>query len=322
MLRSKDELSALGDPGPQSHYGTFTALAGKVKAASQQGIITTVMDSVSYGKDYQDSDFLDFITMPTELFQDLFADYTSGHKNWSGTPDLRRYSYMAHVREVHGGFMASTTQEKAQIQYGVVVSLRTAPPVVDRETRMISHLVSLEGLDKLQTNANAKLATLNSLHAWHWKCTPPERTSFVDAVAALGKTVQPLRVPDQDLQAFSQPDDPGKSDDSPLAASNRWLVEKLKSGYTLLPHTTITGEKVMALFRRPLCPGIPDNQGVKPWSLFGTDLQVLDAATGMFNLSYSAAWNLGRTLAIADRAFTTSLPRLRGKIHSAAVDRA
>ncbi|KAL5598259.1 hypothetical protein FOBRF1_012052 [Fusarium oxysporum] len=322
LLRNKDELSALGDLGPQSHYGTFTALAGKVKAASQQGTITTVMDSVSYGKDYQDSDSLDFITMPTELFQDLFADYTSGQKNWSETPDLRRYSYMAHVREVHGGFMASTTQEKAQIQYGVVVSLRTAPPVVDRETRMIPHLVSLEGLDKLQTNANAKWATLISLHAWHWKCTPPERTSFVDAVAALGKNVQPLRVPDRDLQAFSQPDDPGKSDDSPLAASKRWLVEKLKSGYTLLPHTTITGEKLKALFRGPLCPGIPDNQGVKPWSLLGTDLQVLDAATGMFNLSYSAAWNLSRTLAIADRAFTTSLLRLRGKIHSAAVDRA
>ncbi|WJG35941.1 uncharacterized protein FOBCDRAFT_105519, partial [Fusarium oxysporum Fo47] len=213
LLRSKDELSALGDPGPQSHYGTFTALAGKVKAASQQGIITTVMDSVSYGKDYQDSDFLDFITMPTELFQDLFADYTSGHKNWSGTPDLRRYSYMAHVLEVHGGFMASTTQEKAQIQ-----------------------------------------------------------TSFVDAVAALGKTVQPLRVPDQDLQALSQPDDPGKSDDSPLAASNRWLVEKLKSGYTFLPHTKITGEKekVNDFLATPIATG--PRRGSRPqvpkWGFF------------------------------------------------------
>ncbi|EGU80939.1 hypothetical protein FOXB_08546 [Fusarium oxysporum f. sp. conglutinans Fo5176] len=211
LLRSKDELSALGDLGPQSHYGTFTALAGKVKAASQQGTITTVMDSVSYGKDYQDSDFLAFITMPAELFQDLFADYTSGQKNWSGTPDLRRYSYMAHVREVHGGFMASTTQEKAQIQ-----------------------------------------------------------TSFVDAVAALGRNVQPLRVPDQDLQAFSQPDDPSKSDDSPLAASKRWLVEKLKSGYIVLPHTTITGEKVNNFLATPIATG--PRRGSRPqvpkWGFF------------------------------------------------------
>ncbi|KAJ4075134.1 hypothetical protein NW756_013355 [Fusarium oxysporum] len=240
LLRSKDELSALGDLGPQSHYGTFTALAGKVKAASQQGTITTVMDSVSYGKDYQDSDFLAFITMPEELFQDLFADYTSGQKNWSGTPDLRRYSYMAHVREVHGGFMASTTQEKAQIQYGVV------------------------------TNANAKWAMLISLHAWHWKCTQPERTSFVDAVAALGRNVQPLRVPDKDLQAFSQPDDPSKSDDSPLAASKRWLVEKLKSGYILLPHTIITGEKVNDFLATPIATG--PRRGSRPqvpkWGFF------------------------------------------------------
>jgi hypothetical protein len=46
----------------------------------------------------------------------------------------------------------------------------------------------------------------------------------------------------------------------------------------------------------------------------GTDLQILDRGLELMDISYSSGWQLGRTLAIADQAFTAALARLRNHI--------
>jgi hypothetical protein len=50
-------------------------------------------------------------------------------------------------------------------------------------------------------------------------------------------------------------------------------------------------------------------------STTGTDLQILDQELGLMDIiSYSAAWQLGRTLAIADQAFTVAIVEVRKQI--------
>lgn len=44
----------------------------------------------------------------------------------------------------------------------------------------------------------------------------------------------------------------------------------------------------------------------------------MDRQLGTMDITYSAAWQLGRTLAIADQAFTAALVRLRGEIQTVA----
>lgn len=46
----------------------------------------------------------------------------------------------------------------------------------------------------------------------------------------------------------------------------------------------------------------------------GTNLQILDRSLAIMDVTYSSAWQLGRTMAIADSAFTSALFRVRCQI--------
>jgi Holliday junction resolvasome RuvABC endonuclease subunit len=50
-------------------------------------------------------------------------------------------------------------------------------------------------------------------------------------------------------------------------------------------------------------------------SNFSSNHQIVDKQLGMTDITYSTAWELGRTLAIADRAFTAALNRLRHSVN-------
>ena len=48
--------------------------------------------------------------------------------------------------------------------------------------------------------------------------------------------------------------------------------------------------------------------------MVGFDLNIFDRELGLMDISCSAAWQLGRTMAIADQAFTSYLYRMRTQI--------
>ena len=54
----------------------------------------------------------------------------------------------------------------------------------------------------------------------------------------------------------------------------------------------------------------------------GADLQIFDPKIGMMDITYSAAWQLGKTLALADQGFCVALSRLRSIVERIALDKA
>ncbi|KAK9762582.1 hypothetical protein K7432_011548, partial [Basidiobolus ranarum] len=226
---------------------------------------------------------------------------------------LERYDYLAHVKKVFNG------SESEANECSIVLSHRTGPPQVSSPTSVVAHLVSLEGLDEMHIGNNHSHVTLVSLYSWDWTCIPSNEANLIHALQGLGTNIQPLRASDkklatQDIAAVKTGDLK-----SPTDSTRVWLHQKLKEGYVLTKQTLPTGEPTTAFFRGPLSPVLPvtvEQRSIKPWSLFGTDLQILDTKVGIFDTSYNTAWQLGKASAMGDRSFIKSLLQLRSNIHS------
>lgn len=92
----------------------------------------------------------------------------------------------------------------------------------------------------------------------------------------------------------------------------KWLSARLENGYTFVHHRTFSGERTTAIYRGPVIP--TPSIGHRTWpSQTGMDLQIFDSQTGMIDISYSVAWELGRTLASTDRAYTAAMMKLRSE---------
>lgn len=95
------------------------------------------------------------------------------------------------------------------------------------------------------------------------------------------------------------------------------MKERLKNGYTLVRHRVASGEETVAFTRGPLIPVTSTVPSVDwPFSSnTGQDYQILDKSLGVLDISYSTAWQLGKTLAVADLSFVSALMRVRAGAH-------
>ncbi|USW53091.1 hypothetical protein Slin15195_G064100 [Septoria linicola] len=261
-----------------------------------------------------------------------------------GTPDLSRYKYLSHVRNVNQIAMAGLDLPDKGL-YSIVHAHRTGPLDITSAKPVIVHLVSIMDIeDNLRIPLDRNLAqnkwiAMISLHAWTYLCLPPETVNFVDTMRGIGHTIQDggecwLRAPDNairnaaGLQSATPTTVTGSIskvlDAVPLAqrtSVNFRLASRLHDGYSLQRYLLQTGEQTVALYRSPLSPTyVPPIKTRKDdgwWPLqsnFSSDYQILDPNLGIVDITYSAAWQLGRTLGIADQAFTASLIRLRGAV--------
>jgi len=92
------------------------------------------------------------------------------------------------------------------------------------------------------------------------------------------------------------------------------MQARMAAGYSLIRYRVLTGEQCVALMRGPLVPVPNDASNFVNWpahSNTSTAYQILDPETGIMDVSYSVAWQLGRALAIADQTFATALSRYR-----------
>ncbi|KAF2812549.1 uncharacterized protein BDZ99DRAFT_353586, partial [Mytilinidion resinicola] len=177
-----------------SRYGVVTMTAKELFDAPSVASPLNQQNSV---RNYEDNDPVDVLLLKPSVFQQLFSGVDEkGDSKWTGTADIARFAMMAHVRETHGGFMASTDASIPQPQFSVV---------------------------------------------------------------GLGGNVQPLRIPDKQLETLRG--DAAKPNEM-------WLFEMLHAGYSLKPHTLKTGESSTALFRGPFFPPLANGPNT------GTILQV------------------------------------------------
>ncbi|OBR01952.1 hypothetical protein CH63R_14524 [Colletotrichum higginsianum IMI 349063] len=235
--------------------------------------------------DFKDSDTVECLVVKTDVFKRLFGSYRAGaaEPTFDGKPDLRAFAYLAHVRGVYSHAMASTSPGDTKLELSLVLGHRIAPFGLQRPIMMMSHVVSLEGVDKLD------LSNKNPIY--------------------IGL---PLRIRDDILASLTQ--------EGQIDGNAEWLRRRFRDGYLLKPYASLAGAPSTVLFLRHLSATLPVRTAtsVKPWSKTGVDLEVRDSRTELVDITYRSSWQPGRLLAIGDPSFNISLLRLRGQIHAEA----
>ncbi|MFF4819273.1 DNRLRE domain-containing protein [Kitasatospora sp. NPDC001309] len=171
------------------------------------------------------------------------------------------------------------------------------------------HLVSLEGhLDRLEPGTLADAGHIRLCSLWSWSFTnAPDGT--LDPGTLLRDLVAPGTADPERLALRHTP--PAGGGDT---AAERHIRTRLHHGYTALPQRTLAGESTYAWYRGPFtpltAPELPREAVEGPHSTADHAL-VYDPAYGVFDVSYAAAWTLGRTIALADPEYSTEIVEAR-----------
>lgn len=198
-------------------------------------------------------------------------------------PAAEELALLAHVR-----FGANAEGNSTGEELAIVISNRLPQP----NKTSIAHLVSVEGRFAANGKFNYQatgndLVRLVSLKSWSFTCESPTK-NFHELLRGLNKTVSgpaALRLPPHG------------------AATEKFLSR----GYVLLPHYFRHGDQTASWFHGPLIPGHDTSPKIKLPARTADELLRYDPALSMFDVSYAAAWELGRLLALQDKAFSTGL---------------
>lgn len=159
------------------------------------------------------------------------------------------------------------------------------------------HLVSIEerynanGFNFQQAKDN-DYVRLVSLKSWSFACVD-EKQSFKGLLTDLNGEPSTLRLPKVD---------------------NTEAEKYLSMGYISLPHFLREGSKTFSWYHSPLMPG-PLMPGKNPTDNITLPISAADELVrynpnnGIFDISYAAAWELGRLLALQNKGFSVSLYR-------------
>lgn len=233
----------------------------------------------------------DFIFVKKALFNTLTTDYELDDNQTQTNCSVSRYKWLAHMRNINTTGMANSGIDDDLGTFSIVISHRTGPLSITQPTPVVVHLVSIENIEKMDFPVMDELVGLCSLDSWSYTCLPPNSLNVPDAMAHLGATLDVLRADKDTISRLLEPTQPPQA---------KRIAERLNDGYTVTQYRAQTGETCAALLRGPFAPTTVKRE-LKPLSNFGTDLQVMDKEVGVMDLTYSVAWQLGKTLALADQ---------------------
>ncbi|KAK6510288.1 hypothetical protein TWF481_005005 [Arthrobotrys musiformis] len=252
------------------------------------------------------------IFLKPELFNSLFSTYDKDGKVVpSAETDISRYKYLAHVRRLNTQGMADAdaydSDEILDREFGILVSHRAGPLTIAQPTQVFVHIVSLEEVEDLtpfpvapsSDPTKSKRVAMVSLYSWAYMCLPTNSLNVADAFERVGNSCAMLRpiVPN-----------PSVIEDDDI---KKRLLERVRDGYSMIRYRVQTGETTVAFNRSPLTPTIVPKYDWDLCSTSGSSLLILDQKVGIMDVTYSAAWNLGKTLAMADHAYSSALSRTR-----------
>ncbi|KAF5590106.1 uncharacterized protein FSUBG_10944 [Fusarium subglutinans] len=244
----------------------------------------------SQGLDTDANDGANLIFVNSSAFRAYFSKQMGDTEH---EPAIARYSYLSHIRRSRSTKPRDSTTDT----FSIVLGHRSGPLEIESPTTAYAHLVSLMGVSKLSMPGESVLTGLVSLYSWSFKWTKGNDGEIKNVIEQASKNVRPLA-------RILEP------------STDQWLRRRLEAGYTMAKHRTQTGEQTAALFRGPLIPQRPrgDELDSAEASGHGSGLQIIDKTTGIIDITYSAAWSLGRSLAIENSSFTMAISALRTKI--------
>jgi hypothetical protein len=220
----------------------------------------------------QDADKVAVIDVKKSVLQDIM-------------PAPRDLPFLAHVRQTKDANGKPDAEERA-----VIIGHR----LPRRGALSAAHLVSIEGRYKgdgfdYQGASDEDSIRLISLKSWRFACAD-ETQSFKGLLVNLNGTPSALRLP-----PVASPE-----------AERRLAEDYLSQGYAPLPHRMRQGEQTVSWYHGPL---IPVENPVEPAlpARSADELARYDTEVGLFDVSYAAAWELGRLLALQSKSFSVGL---------------
>ena len=258
---------------------------------------------LDYGETPEDSCYI--IDVPAALFNAI-------------VPSLSDLSYLAHIRQVDS--TSKTSQEKIT-EFSLVVGNR----IPQKQGKSTVHLVSLEGLAQYlpsdtqytsQLPDNINYVRLVSIKTWNFSVLP-EKESFKKLLenlnTTLGNTLTTLQIPtdmappttQQVTQSLTNEESGTLSqNDADVLVRNAYIM-----GYVGLNHYLRDGGNTVSWYRGPLLPydcTTLSNDISFPISCSDA-VSCYNPDTGLFDVSYSAAWQLGQLLALQSKSFSVAL---------------
>jgi hypothetical protein len=237
-------------------------------------------------------------------------------------PSRTDLGWLAHARSISnsGGVAGALRQDASDLKdsvngdFSLVFANRFPKP----NAATTVHLVSLEGMAgflptdddgtpahiQTVTKQEAAFVRLVSLYSWSFTCEEPKE-SFTGYLKNL--KVGPL------VRNDLTPDKPTDED--------KKVGQAVAMGYTALDHDSRYGDRTVSWYRGPFVPfsdALPNQVPLPPVDEAGVATGIAplatadealryDPTTGMFDVSYAAAWQLGRLLALRDKSFSLAL---------------
>ncbi len=250
--------------------------------------------------------------VPPELMQSQCNTVTIPGATFNAVmPLATELPFLAHCRAVN-------SPHEDQLLHSVLLANRL--PVADTATRpstprrYFAHLLSLEGFADYLGPAPHKTipakpgskdlmdVQMVSLYNWTFVSMPETFLSFAELI---GKLVA------------SEADTQGALRLPPAAGLPPAAQSRLHDGYVALKFIAGSGDETFAWYRGPFSPVVPQAlppvgpaPGVPVAQATSADaLMIYLAEQGLFDMSYAAAWNIGRNLALADAHFAQAVNR-------------
>lgn len=214
-------------------------------------------------------------------------------------PKLEELKYLSHARAVN-------TDGKVILNMDAdgCFSLCIGNRVPGTGQRNMALLVSFEGHQDHLNGASitGSYTKIRLVHLGSWEFTTTSfKKEFLNMMEALCK--------------------PGNGGTSLIQMSvdkateeNTTAKEALEIGYVALQNQMRVGENATSWYRGPLVPSptkressqLPDNGNYGPY-IYSDHAMHYDPGTGIFNHAYSAAWQVGRLLALSDASFAQGM---------------
>lgn len=299
LIFAEEEIYLL--PGSEA-----TTLTSTVQELLNSGSTGTILPPQLKGPFPQEvlSSSSQSITIPGAVFNALM-------------PSKEDLPYLAHCRSVN----IANEDDGQGVLLSVVLGNRLPVTTNGSATKFYAHLVSLEGFaDYLGPNAtpiptkpkSSELmdVRLVSLYSWTFSSLPQPEESFDYFITNLIQTEQTLslKLPPEG------------------ASPPKFVTDRINQGYVPLSFMTGSGEESFCWYRGPLSPVVPEplpnvDSGFTPSgpdtfipvinATSADSLMIYLAEQGVFDLSYATAWNLGRSLALADAHFAQQVNQYR-----------
>jgi len=222
-------------------------------------------------------------------------------------PKPKDIEYLAHTMITYDPKLPKTNPNY-QEEKSVIICPRFPVPGKKHTVHLVSlEDVMLQGLvtpqnewsDAWDNISNSNKKHLISLFEWSFSCTAPPKDVGNPKNLQIGfRQILQEQIDISPLRMKVGKDKP----------ENSGVNAYLKRGYVPMPHYMRKGEKTISWFHGPLVPPFKKWKGINVVnSTSGDDFLMYDANSKLLDVSYAAAWQLGRNLTLKNKAIAKTL---------------